>query len=229
MNLMLTFIDSSPVTPSSSVWEEAYRRFETPDEEIAKFIKRLRGLGADKWNRTARVGELFCGRGNGMHALARLGFSDVEGIDLSPTLAALYEGPGRVTVGDCRSLPWADGSKDVLIVQGGLHHLPDVERDLPQVLSEVRRVLVDGGRFVAIEPWLTPFLQLAHAASFSPLRKVLDRVDAFATMVEHERETYERWLTSPELVRSIFEQYFRAEQWAFERGKMRFVGVCRES
>lgn len=224
---MLTFIDSTPVTPSSSVWEEAYRRFETPDEEIAKFIKRLRELGADKWNRTARVGELFCGRGNGMHALARLGFSDVEGIDISPTLASLYEGPGRVTVGDCRSLPWPDASKDVLIVQGGLHHLPDIERDLPQVLAEVRRVLVDGGRFVAIEPWLTPFLQLAHAASFSLLRKALDRVDAFATMVEHERETYERWLTSPGLIRSLMERYFRAEQLVFERGKMRFVGIGR--
>lgn len=224
---MLTFIDPTPTTPSSAAWEAAYRRFETPDEEIAKFTTRLREAGADKWNRTARIGELFCGRGNGMHALVRLGFHDVEGIDLSPTLAALYDGPGKVTVGDCRSLPWADASKDVLIVQGGLHHLPDIERDLPRVLAEARRVLVDGGRFVAIEPWLTPFLQLAHAASFSVLRRVLSRVDAFATMVEHERETYERWLTSPELIQSIFNRYFRAEQFVVARGKLRLVGVSR--
>jgi SAM-dependent methyltransferase len=226
---MLTFIDNRPVTPSSTTWEDAYRRFETPDEEIAKFIKRLRELGADAWPRSARIGELFCGRGNGLHALAKLCFTHVEGIDLSPTLAALYTGPGTVTVGDCRSLPWADASKDILIVQGGLHHLPNLEQDLPQVLSEVCRVLVDGGRFVAIEPWLTPFLQFAHAASFSPLRKVMARVDAFATMVEHERETYERWLRLPGLIRSMLEERFRVEHLSFTRGKLRFVGVFEQA
>jgi SAM-dependent methyltransferase len=224
---MLTFIDSTPVSPSSEVWEAAYRRFETPEEEVAKFVKRLRGLGADCWPRDARIAELFCGRGNGLHALTALCFKDVEGIDLSPTLAGLYEGSASITVGDCRQLPWPDGSKDVLIVQGGLHHLPELERDLPQVLSQAGRVLANGGRFVAIEPWLTPFLQAVHAASFSPLRRLVDRVDAFATMVEHERETYERWLTSPELIRAIFDEHFATEQLTFTRGKMLFVGTRR--
>jgi ubiquinone/menaquinone biosynthesis C-methylase UbiE len=184
-------------------------------------------LGADCWPRDARIAELFCGRGNGLHALTALCFKDPEGIDLSPTLAGLYEGRAKVTVGDCRQLPWPEGSKDILIVQGGLHHLPELERDLPQVLSEACRVLATGGRFVAIEPWLTPFLKAVHAASFSPLRRLVDRVDAFATMVEHERETYERWLTSPELIRAMLEESFAAEHISFTRGKMQFVGVRR--
>jgi SAM-dependent methyltransferase len=224
---MRTFIRGKAVTPSSARWEDAYRRFETPEEEVAKFIKRLRELGAEMWPRSARVADLFCGRGNGLHALAKLGFTDIEGIDLSLRLAALYEGGGRVTVGDCRSLPWLDSSKDVLIVQGGLHHLLDLEHDLVRVLSEARRVLADGGRFVAVEPWLTPFLQVVHAASFSPLRKISGKIDVFATMVEHERETYERWLTAPGLIRSLLTEYFRVAHLSFSRGKMRFVGVRR--
>jgi SAM-dependent methyltransferase len=221
---MQTFIDITPVAPSPTVWEDAYRRFETPAMEVARFTKRLRALGADKWPQTARIGELFCGRGNGLLALDRLGFHDVEGIDPSPTLVATSDGPGRSMVGDCRELPWSDASKDILIVQDGLYHLQDLEPDLRQVVREVRRVLVDGGRFVVIEPWLTPLLQLAHAASFSRLRKWLDRVDAFATMVEHERETYERWLNSPELVRGMLDDYFFAEHVSFACGKMRYVG-----
>ncbi len=224
---MLTFIDPTPVESSGAIWEAAYRRFETPAEEVAKFSRRLRALGADAWPRSARIAELFCGRGNGLHALNALGFEDVEGVDLSPTLAALYEGPGRITVGDCRELPWPDASKDVLIVQGGLHHLPTIEPDLRRVLREVRRVLVADGRFVAVEPWLTPMLQLVHAAAFSPLRKVLDRVDAFATMVEHERDTYEQWLASPATIHEMFEEHFHIEHLSLSRGKMRLVGTPR--
>ena len=224
---MHTFIPSTNVTPSSQIWEDAYRRFETQEAEIAKFRRRLLTLGAGAWQRSARIGELFCGRGNGLHALAGLAFTHIEGIDLSPTLAALYEGPGRVTVGDCRELPWPAGSKDVLIVQGGLHHLPSLDEDLPRVLKEVRRVLVSGGQFVAVEPWLTPFLQVVHAASFSPIRRLGSKVNAFATMVEHERETYERWLTCPNFVRWLLESSFDVQRLSFARGKMCFVGTNR--
>jgi SAM-dependent methyltransferase len=224
---MWTFILSRPVTPSFLKWEDAYCRFETPDEEIAKFIRQLRRLGAQMWPRSSRVAELFCGRGNGLHALAKLGFKDIEGIDLSPRLAAFYEGSAQVRVGDCRSLPWPNSSKDVLIVQGGLHHLLDLEQDLVQILSEARRVLADGGRFVAVEPWLTPFLRLAHLVSFSPLRRISGKIDAFATMVEHERETYERWLMAPNLIRSLLANYFAAAHFSFSRGKIYFVGVRR--
>ena len=103
-------------------WEEAYLRFESPEEEIRKFIGRLKFMGAMKWPRNVKIVELFCGRGSGLRALHQLGFSEVEGIDLSPSLAAEYAGPGKILVGDCRQLPFENSSKDILIVQGGLHH-----------------------------------------------------------------------------------------------------------
>jgi len=49
-------------------------------------------LGADAWPRRAQIVELFCGRGNGLRALERLGFRELAGIDLSPTLVARYAG-----------------------------------------------------------------------------------------------------------------------------------------
>src|ERR1700756_1943642 len=127
--------------PPNDPWEEAYLRFESPEKEIRKFIGRLKFMGAMKWPRNARIVELFCGRGSGLRALHQLGFREVEGIDLSPSLAGEYTGPGKILVGDCRRLPFEKASKDILIVQGGLHHLPVLPGDLDQTLSEAERVL----------------------------------------------------------------------------------------
>ena len=32
-------------------WEEAYVRFETPEEEVEKFVSRLKKLGQAEWHR----------------------------------------------------------------------------------------------------------------------------------------------------------------------------------
>ena len=67
----------------STRWEEAYTRFETPAEEINKFIGRCTRIGMRSWSRSSNVVELFCGRGNGLKALERMGFTRLEGVDLS--------------------------------------------------------------------------------------------------------------------------------------------------
>lgn len=220
---MSTLTSTDTLIPSS--WEAAYLRFETPEQEIRKFVKRLAQLGAWHWRCDAHIVELFCGRGNGLRALAQLGFTNVEGIDLSPALAAQYAGPGRVVVGDCRKLPYADGSKDVLIVQGGLHHLPVLPADLEAALTEARRVLKPGGLFCAVEPWLTPFLSLVHTVCEMPLaRRLSVKLDALATMIDHERQTYEQWLRQPELVRGALNKFFGTERQFISWGKLHFVG-----
>ena len=206
-------------------WEEAYRRFETPEEEIRKFIRRLRQAGANRWPRDARIVELFCGHGNGLHALERLGFSALEGIELSPALAGEYSGLAKILVGDCRKLPFADASQDILIVQGGLHHLPELAKDLRSTLSEARRVLAAGGLFVVVEPWLTPFLALVHALTRSGIvRKLSPKFDALAEMIRYEEDTYLPWLKQPELILELLREHFETEQLFFRWGKMHFVG-----
>jgi hypothetical protein len=42
--------------------------------------------------------ELLCGRGNGLEALAQLGFLRIEGVDLSPRLLRQYKGFARATL-----------------------------------------------------------------------------------------------------------------------------------
>jgi SAM-dependent methyltransferase len=206
-------------------WEAAYLRFETPEQEIRKFVLRLVAMGAADWPRDAQVVELFCGRGNGLHALNRLGFNRVEGVDISPSLLAAYTGAGRMYQGDCRQLPLESASRDIIVVQGGLHHLHALPQDLERVIAESRRVLRPSGRFVVVEPWQTPFLRLVHGVCESRLaRRLVPKVDALATMIDHERDTYMRWLSQgPEILR-LLAGGFRVERCSIGWGKLQFVG-----
>jgi SAM-dependent methyltransferase len=209
-------------------WEAAYLRFESPEGEIRKFIGRLNRLGASQWPRDADIVELFCGRGNGLIALQRLGFTHLEGVDSSPRLIAQYKGSAKCIIADCRKLPFAERSKDVLIVQGGLHHLTNLPGDLKQTFSEMRRVLRKDGRVTFVEPWRTPFLTFVHFVSKIPVvRRVSHKMDAFATMVEHELPTYTQWLGQPELICKTARAHFLPLHESFAWGKWNFVGTPR--
>src|SRR6266853_2607104 len=212
-------------SPAPDPWEAAYLRFETPEQEIQKFIARLNRLGAEHWPRETEIVEIFCGRGNGLCALERLGFKHMEGVDLSPRLVAQCHGSAKCIVGDCRQLPFADRSKDVLIVQGGLHHLSTLPDDLDQTFAEMQRVLRTQGRVMFVEPWRTPFLTFVHFISeISVVRHIFKKMDAFATMTEYEIRTYEQWLGQPELIKKIVRAHFLPVNESFAWGKWNFVG-----
>jgi ubiquinone/menaquinone biosynthesis C-methylase UbiE len=220
----LVFVPS-PDAESARAWEAAYRRFETPECEVRKFTRRLRWMGADGWSRDARIADLFCGRGGGLTALTRLGFRDVEGVDLSADLLRDYDGPARTIAADCRALPWPDASKDVVMINGGLHHLERLPDDLERVLDEMQRVLVPGGLVAIVEPWLTPFLSTVHGAcAVRPFRRAWARLDALATMIEHEQRTYDAWLAQPDVVLSALERRFDPVRVSTRLGKLRFLG-----
>jgi SAM-dependent methyltransferase len=215
-------------TAEADPWEAAYLRFETPEEEIRKFVGRLRRLGATNWPRDIRIVELFCGRGNGLRAWERLGFRKVEGVDLSPRLIAKYDGLAKCYVADCRNLPFSDCSRDAAIVQGGLHHLLQLPDDLDQTFGEIRRVLTRKGRVLFVEPWRTPFLTFVHFVAEKQIaRRLSKKLDALSTMTHYERRTYEQWLTQPELVSRLARKHFTVLQESFVWGKWNFVGEPR--
>jgi ubiquinone/menaquinone biosynthesis C-methylase UbiE len=216
----------SEIAPETSPWEAAYLRFETPEQEIIKFKKRLEKMGVTKLPRHSHVVEIFCGRGGGLHALQQFGFTHLEGVDLSENLLRQYQGDAQLYVSDCRRMPFRDQSKDVLIVQGGLHHLLALPDDLEQTAAEVRRVLKPGGRFVIVEPWRTPFLSFVHVVCANPVaRRLWDKLDALQVMTEHEIVTYEQWLSAPQLVLGVITKYFSPAYQTIGWGKLNFVGI----
>lgn len=205
-------------------WEAAYNRFETAEEEIAKFIKRLKSFGLDRTDKNQQIAELFCGRGGGLVALQRLGFTSLQGVDLSEELLRKYHGPATLHLADCRQLPFDSSSMDAVVVQGGLHHLPSVPDDLDRVLAEVARVLCDDGQFYVVEPWLTPFLRFVHTVVEQPwVRRVYAKGDALAEMIEHERTTYEQWLSQPEAIVELFREHFKIDKLRIAWGKLSMI------
>jgi SAM-dependent methyltransferase len=218
---------SSDPVPEVLEWEAAYQRFETPEEESTKFEKRLRRLGALEMDREHRVLEMMCGRGNGIRAWQRLGFANVTGLDLSPELTATYTGEARCLVGDVRKMPLDDASMDVACVQGGLHHLESIE-DLRLALAEVRRVLVPGGRVLLVEPWDTPFLRFVHAmCRIRPVCAAWPKLDALATMIRLEGDTYRRWLGQPDAILAEIGKALDVRHTKVSWGKLELIAFRR--
>ena len=214
------------IAPAATKWERAYQAFETPDEGLAKFLSRLREVGADGWDRSSRVLEVCSGRGTGLRAWSALGFTDLIGVDYSRALVATHEGPGRCVLGDVRAIPLKSGSCDIVAVQGGLHHLFSFS-DVDCALAEMCRVLSPQGRVVIIEPWLTAFLRAVHAVSAQPLaRRLWPKLDAFETMREEERETYERWLGAPDEILAIIRRHVVPQLLRCRWGKLVLVGTA---
>lgn len=102
-----------------------------------------------------RVLDIACGTGN-TAIMARARSAEVTGIDLTPELLdiakkrATAEGYDDIKwqEGDAESLPFDDGSFDVIVSSCGLMFAPDQQ----QVANEVARVTKPGGR-VAIQAW----------------------------------------------------------------------------
>jgi ubiquinone/menaquinone biosynthesis C-methylase UbiE len=200
-------------------------RFETPEQEIEKLRRRLSQLGAETWPKNSKIVEPFCGRGNGLHALERLGFTCIEGADLSASLLNQYSGPANRYLCDCRRLPFDANSKDVVIIQGGLHHLPTLPDDLDQTLSEVRRVLKSEGRLVVVEPWRTPFLMVVHFLCNARLaRSFWPKLDSFSAMRHYERRTYDQWLGQSVVILNLFRKHFMLDKCSRRLGKLMLIG-----
>lgn len=208
-------------------WEQAYQRFETPAQEQRKFLRRLRGLGVHLWSRESSVLEVCSGRGNGLMAWQRLGFLHVSGVDLSPALVERSECRRLCVVGDARRLPIRTSSRDIAVVQGGLHHLGSLD-DVRAALSEMHRVLKPNGRVIVIEPWSTPFLRFVHFVTERRLVRALSgKLDAFAAMTDEERPTYESWLARPQPILAALTAQFEGIVIRQRWGKLVFLGRPR--
>jgi ubiquinone/menaquinone biosynthesis C-methylase UbiE len=211
-------------------WEAAYSRFETPQQEERKFLARLRRCGVEAWSRDLHIVDIFCGRGGCLNAWRKLGFPRLEGVDLSENLLRQYTGDAQLYVGDCRRMAFPGESRDVICVQGGLHHLDSIPGDLDSVLAEVHRVLRRGGRFVMVEPWMTPFLGLVHAfCRQAVVRTVSPKFKAFNCMIERERRTYFQWLSMHAPIMTSLGRLFEPERVQIGFGKLLWVGRKRDA
>lgn len=91
-----------------------------------------------------------CGSGAALNYLSA--FGDVIGVDLSDDALAYARKKGKVKKADLSSLPFKDGSFDVVFCMQVLYHM--WVKDEKKVLSEFHRVLKNGGILLLQEPAL---------------------------------------------------------------------------
>ena len=120
------------------------------DEHRYKVHRKLRSAVGFERTRGLRVLEIGCGCGSEAERFARAG-ADYTAVDLTNAAVSLTRRrfqlanlEGRFVQGDAESLPFPDGSFDLVYSHGVLHHTPDT----PLTIREVHRVLSPGGRAV---------------------------------------------------------------------------------
>src|SRR3990167_2768357 len=86
-------------------------------------------------DRTASVLEVGCSHGAQLNALHALGFTDLQGVDLSEQAMLGCRWPTRVA--DGASLPFGDRAYDLVMVSGTLMHVPP--DDKARFVDELKR------------------------------------------------------------------------------------------
>ncbi len=107
--------------------------------------------------------DVGCGTGAVLSMVPRKPGVRLCGVDLAPEMIKVAQarlGPDvELKVGDSEHLPWPDSSFDCVLCTFSFHHYPQPEK----VLSEMHRVLRDGGHVIIADPWApAPFRQIAN-------------------------------------------------------------------
>jgi SAM-dependent methyltransferase len=146
--------------------------------------------------RPSRILEVGCGQGELAERLTHESDADVVAVDQSERMVELTRARGvDVRVADVQELPFADESFDAALAAWMLYHVPD----LPRAIGELARVLVPGGRLVAvtnaadhlrelfalggIERWDVPFGAENAAELLAPRFVTVERIDVDGEVV----------------------------------------------
>jgi ubiquinone/menaquinone biosynthesis C-methylase UbiE len=149
--------------------------------------------------RGAQVADI--GGGPGTHAswLAECGY-DVELIDPVEHHVAQARAAGiSAIVGDARRLPWANDSKDVVLMAGPLYHLPDAA-DRRVAVREAVRVLRPGGTLAVIAiNRAANLIGSALANSLQQRRPIVEEILNDGSSANNERMANTYYHTVPQL------------------------------
>lgn len=125
-----------------------------------------------------RILDVGCGTGIINDLYPKL---DIIGIDISPGMLKHHKGKNRLA--SANQIPFEDNYFDSVVCRSLLHHLPDCDKGL----SEIKRVLKPGGKFVCWETnksWLAELVRSKtqhgdhfseYHTSFSDLRTLVSK------------------------------------------------------
>jgi SAM-dependent methyltransferase len=154
----------------------------------------------------ARVLEAGGGPGELSARIATELGAEVVMIDVSPRMVELARGRGvDARVGDVQDLPFPNDSFDCAVAAWMLFHVPDLDRGL----AELARVLVPGGRLVAVTNSVQHMRELRAIAGAAAWRQPFTRENGVDFLERHfdrvERRDADGWTTIES--RDVVEDY----------------------
>lgn len=143
-------------------------------------------------NTTKQTLELGCGTGEYTLRLAKTG-AKIIALDISLTL--IRQAKHKINsvnfiIADAQNLPFKDNTFDVVVGNAVLHHL-----NLDNVLTEIKRVLISGGKIAFTEPNM-----------INPQNLIVKNIKSIKKLVgesPHERAFF-RWQISKNLINKGF-------------------------
>ena len=108
---------------------------------------------------------------------------------------------------DARYPPLKSKQLDIVIIQGGLHHL-NTFNEIQGVLNEICRVLGKDGIFITSEPAKTIILRMFLIFIKTPFYKITKYTRYWRLMYENEKITYHHWLDNFEDIITLIKTTF---------------------
>ncbi|UCB57007.1 MAG: class I SAM-dependent methyltransferase [Candidatus Omnitrophota bacterium] len=166
----------------------------------ARTLKKM--IHIDRLDKSSRILELFCGRGELLEVLAGWEFNNIFGLDISKELFENSKLKSRIVVGNSVNLSFKSDCFDAVIINEGLHHL-NCFSDIDAQLKEIGRVLMNRSLFVFCEPRNSLFRKIGFRLVFSPLSKLFKRIEACRLIFEEEMQTYTNWINNENKIYSL--------------------------
>lgn len=121
---------------------------------------------------------------------------EVVMLDISPRMVELAAGLGvDARIGDVECLPFQDGFFDCAVAAWMLFHVPDIDR----ALAELARVLMPGGRLVAVTNAENHLCELRSIAGQAAWARVFTRENGAEAIGRHfgrvEQRDVDGWVT----------------------------------
>jgi demethylmenaquinone methyltransferase/2-methoxy-6-polyprenyl-1,4-benzoquinol methylase len=146
---------------------------------------RLAGVRMFRPSRGMNILDVGCGTGTHLELYRRYQ-CNLYGIDLSPSMLEVARArlgdSAQLDPGDATNMPYEDHKFDLIISMLSLHEMAEQTRS--GVLSEMRRVLKDGGRILLVD---------FHPGPYQPLQGWISKLIIFFSELAAGREHFKNY------------------------------------
>jgi SAM-dependent methyltransferase len=196
----------------SDEWLETYASEDERLKRKAAMPGKLARIGLATAPRDIRVLDMCCGHGEALQVLHELGFSQLEGIDMTVTDELAADSRFRVTQGDVTRTELPNGSYDWIICIHSLHHLA-TPANVERFVEESWRLLRPGGRLSIVDFPGSPQIKLAFWFFRMPRLHFTRYLKYFGRIIQEEwgflRHYLPRW---PEVQKLLWRGKFDVER-----------------